>query len=506
MKLLSLRLCGHDSNISYFDGNIVRYYRSERDYQIKHHAFTNLWEWRDVVKKIWNLDYKEIDEIAIVIEPVHYNFPNAGAEVFPYIEYDLFPAHCKVYRLDHHYAHSLSSWMLLNENADVNIVIDGCGDAGTATSWSVIKDDTLIARGNLNESDSIGRLIILLGDFLGIPRADPSSSCKLNGLDTAGKVMSLQSYGTLDKEFLNKIQQYDFFKVEEIYNFFHWVDHKTDELLARHGALDWANTTHYHTGNVLLEFFRKFAKQSDTITYTGGVAQNIVWNTILKKHFKNLIIPPHCADDGLSLGGIEFLRRKNNLPKFKINNFPYVQSDETSESVTDETISIAAQLLADGKIVAWYQGNGEIGPRALGNRSILMDPRIANGKERINQIKKRENFRPFGASMLAEHSNNLFEIDIDDPYMLYTYKVKDENLKSITHIDGTCRVQCVTNSNPSFKKLLENFYKLTSCPVLLNTSLNVNGRPIAGNLADAIELFESSEIDCLIIGNKLYKK
>jgi carbamoyltransferase len=135
-----------------------------------------------------------------------------------------------------------------------------------------------------------------------------------------------------------------------------------------------------------------------------------------------------------------------------------------------------------------------------------MDPRIANGKERINQIKKRENFRPFGASMLAEHSNNLFEIDIDDPYMLYTYKVKDENLKSITHIDGTCRVQCVTNSNPSFKKLLEKFYKLTSCPVLLNTSLNVNGRPIAGNLADAIELFESSEIDCLIIGNKLYKK
>ena len=93
MKLLSLRLCGHDSNISYFDGNTVRYYRSERDYQIKHHAFSNLWQWRDVVKRIWDLDYKDIDEIAIIFEPVLYNFPNAGEDIFPYIEYDLFPAH-----------------------------------------------------------------------------------------------------------------------------------------------------------------------------------------------------------------------------------------------------------------------------------------------------------------------------------------------------------------------------------------------------------------------------
>jgi carbamoyltransferase len=506
MKLLSLRLCGHDSNISYFDGNTVRYYRSERDYQIKHHAFNNLWEWRDVIKRVWNLDYKDVDEIAIIFEPVLYNFPNAGEDIFPYTEYDLFPAHCKVYRLDHHYAHSLSSWMLNDQEADIHIVIDGCGDAETATSWSVIKDDSLIARGKLDDSDSIGRLIITLGDFLGIPRSNPSSSCKLTGLDTAGKVMSLQSYGKIDNEFLNKLQQYDFFKADEIYDFLHWIDHKNDELLARHSGLNWANTVHHHTGNILLEFFKKFVKQNDVVTYTGGVAQNIVWNSILKKHFKNLIIPPHCADDGLSLGGIEFLRRKNNLPKLKIDNFPYVQSDEVPEMVSDETIRTVVDLLANGKIVAWYQGNGEIGPRALGNRSILMDPRISNGKDRINQIKKRENFRPFGASMLAAHSTNLFEIDFDDPFMLYTYKVKDKNLRSITHIDETCRVQCVTDANPSFKKLLEKFYELTGCPVLLNTSLNVNGRPIAGRLSDATELFDSSEIDYLIFGNKIFKK
>lgn len=501
MKLLSLRLCGHDSNISYFDGKTVRYYRSERDYQYKHHAFNNLWEWRDVIKRIWNVDYRDLDEIAIILEPRNYNLPNFKDDIFPFIEYDLFPADCKVYRLDHHYAHSLSSWMLLENDADIHIVIDGCGDAETETPWSVIRGNELVARGNLSESDSLGRTIVSMGDFLGIKRANAPEP--IDGLDIAGKVMSLQSYGNLDENFLKKIKNFNIHSVNKLYDFSLWIDHKGDERLACHSGLDWAHTVHHRSGELLLEFFNEYVKPNETITYSGGVAQNIVWNTVLKKNFNNLIIPPHCADDGLSLGGLEFLRRKNNLPKFSLPNFPYVQSDEMPSNVTEYTISRVAKLLAEGNVVAWYQGNGEIGPRALGNRSILMDPRIQNSKDRINQIKNRENFRPFGASMLKDYAKDLFDIEFEDQFMLYTYKVKDNYLKPITHIDGTCRVQCVTDSNPEFKKLLENFYRLTGCPVLLNTSLNVNGKPIAGYIANAVELFRDSNIDFLVIGNEI---
>lgn len=504
MKLLSLRLCGHDSNISYFDGNNVKYYRSERDYQVKHHAFNNLWEWRDVVKRIWDLDYRDVDEIAIVMEPAAYNLPNATDNIFPYIEYDLFPAACKVYRLDHHYAHSLSSWMLLDQAADVHVVIDGCGDANTETPWSIIKNDRLLARGCLQDGDSLGRLMIELGDFLGIPRANNSTT--LTGLDTAGKVMSLQSYGTVDTDFLRQLKKLDISKPRNMFEFSRWVEYKKDERLACHSGLDWAATLHQACGEMLLDFFKQHVNKHDIVTYSGGVAQNIVWNTMLKSYYKNLIIPPHCADDGLSLGGLEFLRVKNSLPKFKIDKFPFVQFDETPETPTDTTINLAAAMLADGKIVAWFQGNGEIGPRALGNRSILFDPRILNGKEKINQVKRRENYRPFGASMLPDVSHNYFEIKFDDEFMLYTHKVKNNNVPAITHIDGTCRVQTVNDSNLIFKKLLTKFYELTSCPVLLNTSLNVNGRPIAGSSKDALELFETSDIDCVIIGNTIYKK
>ena len=109
MKLLGLRLCEHDSNISYFDGSSLHYYKSERKYQIKHHAIHDLIKWRDEIKDLWNLDYKEIDEIGIVIDPWRHNLPTDNENFFPVIEgYEHLPSDCKVYRIDHHYAHALS--------------------------------------------------------------------------------------------------------------------------------------------------------------------------------------------------------------------------------------------------------------------------------------------------------------------------------------------------------------------------------------------------------------
>lgn len=505
MKLLSLRVCAHDSNIAYYDGNVVRYYKSEREYQEKHHGFNNLWEWRDVIKRVWDLDYNDIDEIAIIFEPVTHNLPNVPQQFFPVIDYDLFPANCPVYRLDHHYAHSLSTWMLEDRDPDVHIIIDGAGDAYSDIPWSIIKNGELIDRGSIEEANSIGRLMVDVGDFLGFYRADGHDDWA-NGLDFAGKIMSLQCYGNLDMDFVKKLQQYGMREVEHNFQFAYWVEHKKDVKLAEHTKLDWIRSVHYRIGELLVDFFKQYADKNDIIHYSGGVAQNIVWNTLLKKEFPNIIIPPHSGDEGLSLGGLEWLRRKHNLPKFNFPNFPYVQSDIVPESPDDTIIQKAAQYLADGKIVAWYQGHGEVGPRALGNRSILMDPRLSNGKDIINKVKKRENFRPFGASVLVEDKDKYFENELNDEFMLFTCNVKDKMLEAITHVDKTCRVQIVKDRNPIYRKLLLEFKKLTGCSVLLNTSLNVNKKPIAGHPDNAGELFNNSEVDVLIVGNHIFHK
>ena len=131
-------------------------------------------------------------------------------------------------------------------------------------------------------------------------------------------------------------------------------------------------------------------------------------------------------------------------------------------------------------------------------------PRIINGKDKINSVKKREFYRPFGASVLSHLKDDYFIDLFDNPYMLYVAKVKSNMFPSITHVDGTCRVQTVDNT--PFAKLLTKFYELTKCPVLLNTSLNIAGKPIAGFRENAMTLFKTSDVDVLVIGNHIYTK
>jgi len=166
-------------------------------------------------------------------------------------------------------------------------------------------------------------------------------------------------------------------------------------------------------------------------------------------------------------------------------------------------------MLADGKIIGWFQGQGEIGPRALGNRSILMRPDIPEGKEIINsRVKFREDFRPFGCSVLEAHAEKYFDCDYPSPYMLYSVKVKDKNLLgSITHIDETSRIQTVNSQNNKiFYRLLNKFYQITELPILLNTSLNVNKKPIASTEDDAMGVLAESDLDAVFVGDKIYIK
>jgi carbamoyltransferase len=200
---------------------------------------------------------------------------------------------------------------------------------------------------------------------------------------------------------------------------------------------------------------------------------------------------------------------KHMLDQSEIQNFPFIsESEKPHFEPTVETIQHAAKLLSENKIIGWYQGMSEVGPRALGNRSILMNPMIKNGKEKINKIKNRENYRPFGGVILDEFKKDYFDCDdsFDNPYMLFVADVIGDNLKSITHVDKTCRIQTLKNENPVLRRLLLEFYKLTGCPILLNTSLNVAGKPIAAHKADAIHLLNNSRLDYVFIGDQFYEK
>lgn len=487
MKLLSVALPNHDANISYYDGETVKYIKLERIKRIKRYHIDNILDWKKYIP------FYNFDDIIF-----SFDFPRAKVPNKLYhdliegkingFEFNGTPmgVNKNVSFISHHYAHALSSWMLTENLPNLHIVVDGLGDFKT---WRVFKNDKLVDSGQI-ELGSIGWGMREAGKLLGVKYAHYN--------DIAGKVMGLQSYGNIDYEFLSFIKKYNIENTKEIFSFDEWVNHKKDILLAKLTMLDWIATVHHKMSEVLVSFISRYANADDVFTYSGGVAQNVVWNTEIRKTFKNVIIPPHSSDEGLSLGGIEYLRLKHNLPKLTINNFPYSQFDKLPENQpTDETIKLAASMLAKGKIIGWYQGNGEVGPRALGNRSILMDPRIPNGREVINFVKKRENYRPFGASVLKEHALKYFDSD-NDEYMLFTTKVLTDDFPAITHIDGTCRIQTVGDKNPVFRKLLTEFYNLTGCPVLLNTSLNFAGEPLA---ADP-EIIQQIKLYYCFVGNK----
>ena len=171
----------------------------------------------------------------------------------------------------------------------------------------------------------------------------------------------------------------------------------------------------------------------------------------------------------------------------------------------EEIIKRTARDIAEGKIVGWFQGRTEWGPRALGNRSILVDPRRAEMKDTLNaRIKRREGFRPFAPSILEEHTKEWFEKDYPVPFMEKVYKIKPEKralIPAVTHVDGTGRLQTVSRQmNPKYYRLIEEFYKLTGVPIVLNTSFNEN-EPIVNTPEEALDCFLRTRMDVLVLEN-----
>ena len=171
----------------------------------------------------------------------------------------------------------------------------------------------------------------------------------------------------------------------------------------------------------------------------------------------------------------------------------------------------AAEAISAGKIIAWFQGRSEYGPRALGNRSILADARNKEMKDIVNRrVKFRESFRPFAPSVLYEHQKEYFDLDIPSPYMLMIANVlenKRDAIPAVVHVDGTGRLQSVMKElNPIYHKLIETFYQITGIPVILNTSFNINKEPIVESPTDALKCFLSTDLDELYLGDYVITK
>jgi carbamoyltransferase len=259
---------------------------------------------------------------------------------------------------------------------------------------------------------------------------------------------------------------------------------------------------------MVLDFFERHCTPQDTIVYAGGVALNTVFNEALSHKYPNLIILPHAYDGGVSLGCLEFLRRRFNLPKLEKEGFPYWQQDIELEKPSDETIRKVAKMLADEKIVGWFQGRGELGPRALGNRSILMSPTIKDGKKILNDgIKHREHWRPYAPAVLLEHCPDWFDLDEPSPYMLRAVPTKEDKkalIPAVVHVDGTSRVQTVSKEdNEIFYRLISEFHKLTGVPLVLNTSLNKAGHPIYSTRHQCMEMLLDTKLDAVCMGDTL---
>lgn len=251
------------------------------------------------------------------------------------------------------------------------------------------------------------------------------------------------------------------------------------------------------------------------VVISGGYGLNCVANYKYVKHFKNiqLFIDPVAHDGGTAIGLAFFAwyqysksMNKNRLQTIYLGTMPdYNQLDAVKQQIPnleiiDATSLDVAKLISEGNVMGLFQGRAEAGPRALGNRSILFDPRNPKGKDIVNIVKKREWFRPFAGSVLIEHVNEYFEMANleSSPYMMYAVDVKHDKIAmipAVTHVDGTCRVQTVNKiDNPNYYELIEAFNTITSVPLLFNTSMNLAGQPLVESLFDACGVLSNSDL------------
>ncbi len=421
----------------------------------------------------------------------------------------------------HHLAHAVSAFHASPFTEAAVMVLDGRGEKAT-TSYSVGSDNRLQLIGQVEMPHSLGLLYERVTEHLGFLHS--SDEYKVMALASFGKPRFLYDFREIIQ--LGDNGQYTLAPLELIKRF--GPPRRKHEAITQHHC-DIAHSLQFSLEEAVLEIshWLKQATQADHLCLAGGVALNCVMNARLRREgpFKQIWVQPAAGDAGTALGAalwVDYQERGEQRRRYCMEHvfLGPRYSDEEIEAFLRRTklryrrlTNIAeevAELLAQDKIIGWFQGRMEFGPRALGARSILASPLKAGMQARLNEIKDREDFRPVAPVVLQEEAANWFAEAAVSPFMLFTFAVKPDkaqHIPAVRHIDGSARIQTVKRSqNPLYYDLIKAFQARTGVPVLTNTSFNSRGLPIVCTPQDAVECFATSPLDALAIGSFLLEK
>ena len=461
---------------------------------------------------------------------------------------------CNLLFSNHHLSHAASCYYPSPFDEAAILTLDGVGE-WTTTAIYQAKNNKINLKEKIDFPHSLGLLYSSFTQYLGF---------KVN--EDEYKVMGLAPYGKpiyRDKILSNiiKVENNGFFKLNMKYFNYEagltMINKNFENLFGKgiRGKSEVIESFHKDIASsiqkVLEEIIIKIAKymkekyQNENLCLAGGVALNCVINGKLQKEkiFKNIWVQPAAGDAGGSLGAAlliwyqKFNNSKKNIDEMQNSLLGRSYDQEKIESILNllksnyETldegnlIDIVSDKLIEGKTIGWFQGREEFGPRALGSRSIIADPRNANMQKILNhKIKFRESFRPFAPVVLENESSKWFDMDYKSPYMMFVANLKDNKkiildekkqkdlnelrseVPAITHVDYTARVQTVNEKNGMFYNLIKKFYEKTKCPMLINTSFNISKEPIVGSIEDAYKTFLISGLDILVCGNSILFK
>ena len=464
---------------------------------------------------------------------------------------------------EHHFSHAASAFFPSPFERAAVITMDGVGEWAT-TSLAVGHGSELVIHKTINFPHSLGLLYSAFTYYLGYKVN--SGEYKVMGLAPYGEPI----YAKLIKDNLIDIKGDGSFALNmDYFNYCTGLTMTNNRFDALFGGpprqpeskltqreMNLAASVQLVTEEVVLKLAQGIAKSTGerNLCFAGGVALNCVANGKLlnEKIFDRIWIQPAAGDAGGAIGAaLSVYHTMLQQPRIILNNSdgmkgaylgPDFSEDEVIERLTkcgaffaiyteEEAIKETAKYLASGKAVGWMNGRMEFGPRALGNRSIIADPRSPTMQKLLNlKVKHRESFRPFAPSVLKEDASEWFEIDTESPYMLLVaaiaknkrrlmttheqelfgidkLNVARSEIPAVTHVDYSARIQTVhAETNPQYHRLIKHFETLTGCPVLVNTSFNVRGEPIICTPEDAFRCFMGTELDILVIGNIILVK
>jgi len=508
----------HDGSIALFkEQHLLGTFTKERLTRIKKHTNGN---YKDLIDKLLNKFNLSIDDIDYICYNDHYLDTDAYLDLLPYSNiYGKLKPHTsyvetvtsynlnktKVYAINHHLGHCSYSFYTSNFEKSICISLDGSPN-----------EYCYIALGNDKKIKKYEYPVInssILYDWF-------TYYIIGNPLYKSGTVMGLSAYGNVIDNDYKKYSGTNFESYWKELSKKEPILQKTPKNEVTETDKDMSATLQYIFENQIIDYLNNLpndllVEYDYNLCLSGGSFLNCNLNSKIKKYtkFKNIHIAPACSDDGLSVGyALYFIH--NILGKtrkfYTDKELMYSGLDYNVPNVGIKLdLEFVVNEICKGKIIALYQGRSEFGPRALGNRSILADPRSNTIKDYINStIKNREWFRPFGATVLEEEAEYWFDIDSTSPFMLYTVGVKDPKLvPAISHKDLTCRIQTLNRStNPLFYDIIKLFKTKTGVPMLLNTSFNGPNEPIVETPDDALNFFNRSKIDILILENRMIVK